>query len=132
MLGFGLAWLVARTNTPAKGFARVAALVPLIVPGILNTVAWSLLLSPKRGTAQRRAAAPGHLPAFNVFSLRGMIFVQSMHVVPIAYLMGMAAFASMDSSLEEAALASGCLAVRGRSGRSRCGWRGRRSSRPGC
>ena len=39
-----------RTNTPAKGFARVAALVPLIVPGILNTVAWSLLLSPQRGT----------------------------------------------------------------------------------
>jgi iron(III) transport system permease protein len=42
-----------------------------------------------------------------VFSLTGMIFVQSLHVVPIAFLMGTAAFTSMDSSLEEAALASG-------------------------
>src|SRR5882672_11182536 len=39
VIGFGLAWLVVRTNTPAKAFARVAALIPLIVPGILNTVA---------------------------------------------------------------------------------------------
>jgi iron(III) transport system permease protein len=106
VIGFLLAWLVARTNTPGKGFARVAALVPLIVPGILNTVAWSLLLSPQRGTANAGLRHLG-LPAFNVFSLHGMIFVQSMHVVPIAYLMGVAAFASMDSSLEEASLASG-------------------------
>jgi iron(III) transport system permease protein len=106
VIGFLLAWLVARTNTPAKGFARVAALVPLIVPGILNTVAWSLLLSPQRGAANVALRGAG-LPAFNVFSLHGMIFVQSMHVVPVAYLMGTAAFASMDSSLEEASLASG-------------------------
>ena len=104
--GFGLAWLVVRTNTPAKGFARAAALVPLIIPGILNTVAWSLLLSPQRGPVN--VALRGlHLPIFNVFSLTGMVFVQSMHVIPVAYLMGTAAFTSMDSSLEEAALASG-------------------------
>jgi ABC-type Fe3+ transport system, permease component len=105
VIGFLLAWLVARTNTPGKGFARVAALVPLIVPGILNTVAWSLLLSPRRGTANAGLRHLG-LPAFNVFSLHGMIFVQSMHVVR-TYLMGVASFASMDSSLEEASLASG-------------------------
>lgn len=111
VLGFGLAWLVVRTNTPAKGFARIAALVPLIVPGILNTVAWSLLLSPQRGPVNvllRQA----HLPIFNVYSLVGMVFVQSMHVIPVAYLMGTAAFTSMDSSLEEAALASGSSPMR--------------------
>jgi iron(III) transport system permease protein len=105
-VGFGLAWLVVRTNTPAKGFARVAALVPLIVPGILNTVAWSLLLSPQRG-ALNVFLRGIHLPTFNVFSLPGMVFVQSMHVIPVAYLMGTAAFMSMDSSMEEAALTSG-------------------------
>jgi len=102
VLGFGLAWLVVRTNTPAKGFARIAALVPLILPGILNTVAWSLLLSPQRGQANLALHAL-HLPEFNVYSLAGMVFVQSMHVVPVAYLMGTASFTSMDSSLEEAA-----------------------------
>jgi iron(III) transport system permease protein len=106
VIGFGLAWLVVRTNTPAKAFARVAALVPLIIPGILNTVAWSLLLSPQRGPINV-VLRDAHLPIFNVFSLTGMVFVQSMHVIPVAYLMGTAAFTSMDSSLEEAALASG-------------------------
>jgi iron(III) transport system permease protein len=111
VVGFAMAWLVVRTNTPAKGFARLAALVPLIVPGILNTVAWSLLLSPQLGPINV-ALRDGHLPIFNVFSLTGMVFVQSMHVVPVAYLMGIAAFTSMDSSLEEAALASGASPLR--------------------
>jgi iron(III) transport system permease protein len=111
VIGFGLAWLVVRTNTPAKGFARIAALVPLILPGILNTVAWSLLLSPQRGQANL-ALHSLHLPEFNVYSLAGMVFVQSMHVIPVAYLMGTASFTSMDSSLEEAALASGCSPAR--------------------
>jgi iron(III) transport system permease protein len=111
VLGFGLAWLVVRTNTPAKAFARIAALVPLIIPGILNTVAWSLMLSPERGPIN--VALRGlHLPTFNVFSLTGMVFVQSIHVIPVAYLMGTAAFTSMDSSLEEAALASGSSPAR--------------------
>jgi iron(III) transport system permease protein len=111
VVGFGLAWLVVRTNTPAKGFARIAALVPLILPGILNTVAWSLLLSPQRGEANLVLRSL-HLPTFNVYSLAGMIFVQAMHVIPVAYLMGTASFTSMDSSLEEAALASGCSPAR--------------------
>jgi iron(III) transport system permease protein len=111
VLGFGLAWLVTRTNTPAKGFARIAALVPLIIPGILNTVAWALLFSPQTGPLNQ-ALRSAHLPIFDIYSLRGMIFVQSTHVTPIAYLMGVAAFTSMDSSLEEAALSSGARPVR--------------------
>ncbi|HZD71167.1 MAG TPA: iron ABC transporter permease [Actinomycetes bacterium] len=105
-VGFGLAWLVSRTNTPAKAFAGAAALVPLIIPGILNTVAWALLLSPRTGPLNLALRAV-HLPAFDVYSLPGMVFVQSIHVTPIAFLMGVAAFTSMDASLEEAALGSG-------------------------
>jgi iron(III) transport system permease protein len=111
VIGFGLAWLVVRTNTPCKAFARLAALVPLIIPGILNTVAWSLMLSPQRGPINVWLRSI-HLPTFNVFSLTGMIFVQSIHVVPIAFLMGTASFTSMDSSLEEASLASGASPIK--------------------
>jgi iron(III) transport system permease protein len=111
VIGFGLAWLVARTNTPAKAFAQLAALVPLIVPGILNTVAWALLLSPERGPLNGVLRAL-HLPIFDIFSLPGMVFVQSIHVAPVAFLMGTAAFSSMDSSLEEAAMASGASPLR--------------------
>ncbi|HEY4022251.1 MAG TPA: iron ABC transporter permease [Pseudonocardiaceae bacterium] len=110
-IGFGLAWLVTRTNTPAKGFARVAALVPLIIPGILNTVAWALLFSPQTGPLNG-VLRSAHLPVFDIFSLLGMIFVQTTHMTPVAYLMGVAAFTSMDSSLEEAALSSGARPLR--------------------
>lgn len=110
-VGFGLAWLVVRTNTPCKSFAQAAALVPMIIPGVLNTIAWSLLLSPGQGPLNHVLRAVG-LPVFNVYSLPGMVLVQSMHVVPVAFLMGTAAFSAMDSSLEEAALASGASPVR--------------------
>jgi iron(III) transport system permease protein len=111
VIGFGLAWLVTRTNTPFKALARAAALVPLIIPGILNTVAWALLLSPERGPVNN-ALRWAHLPIFNVYSLAGMVFVQSMHIAPVAFLMGTAAFSSMDSSLEEASLAAGAGPLR--------------------
>ena len=111
VIGFGLAWLVVRTNAPCKAFARAAALVPLIIPGVLNTIAWSLLLSPQEGPLNQLLRTVG-LPAFNVYSLQGMVFVQSMHVVPVAFLMGAAAFSTMDSSMEEAAMASGASPVR--------------------
>jgi iron(III) transport system permease protein len=110
-IGFGLAWFVTRTNAPFKAFARAAALVPMIIPGILNTIAWSLLLSPEQGPVNQLLHKVG-LPSFDVYSLHGMIFVQSMHVVPIAFLMGTAAFSAMDSSLEEAAMASGASPLR--------------------
>lgn len=106
VVGFGLAWFVTRTNAPFKTFARAAALVPMIIPGVLNTIAWSLLLSPEQGPVNQVLRNIG-LPAFDVYSLHGMVFVQAMHVVPIAFLMGTAAFSAMDSSLEEAAMASG-------------------------
>jgi iron(III) transport system permease protein len=105
-IGFGLAWLVSRTNTPAKSFARAAAIVPLIIPGILNTVAWALLFAPNTGPLNS-LLRDLHLPTFNIYSLPGMVFVQAMHVTPIAFLMGVAAFTSMDASMEEAALSSG-------------------------
>lgn len=111
VVGFGLAWLVTRTNTPARGFARAAAVVPLIIPGILNTVAWALLLAPSTGPVNRALRDVG-LPAFDVYSLRGMVFIQSIHVTPIAFLMGSAAFLSMDASLEEAAASSGARPVK--------------------
>ena len=130
VVGFGLAWLVVRTNAPFKAFARAAALVPLIIPGVLNTIAWSLLLSPQQGPLNHVLESAG-LPAFDIYSLQGMVFVQSMHVVPVAYLMGTAAFSSMDMSMEEAALASGASPV-GPSSASPSAWRARRSSRPRC
>jgi iron(III) transport system permease protein len=107
VLGFGLAFLYARTDAPLRALGMTTALVPLIVPGILNTVAWLFLASPRIGLLNAVAQAMLHVRPFNVYSLPGMIFVQTMHVAPTAFILAVATFTSMDPSMEEAAVASG-------------------------
>jgi iron(III) transport system permease protein len=109
ILGTVLAWLTERTNTPLRAIFVPIAVVPLILPGVLESIAWIFLLSPKFGYLNvwltnlfGLRAAP-----FNVFSLPGMIWVHSVGQVPLAFLMMVAAFKSMDPSLEESAMMSG-------------------------
>src|SRR6266704_5349651 len=49
VVGTALAWMNERTNTPFKALFFALAIIPLIIPGILFTVAWILLGSPKIG-----------------------------------------------------------------------------------
>jgi len=109
ILGTLLAWLTERTNTPLRAIFVPIAVVPLILPGVLESIAWIFLLSPKFGYLNvwlkyffGLQSAP-----FNVFSLPGMIWVHSVGQVPLAFLMMVAAFKSMDPSLEESAMMSG-------------------------
>lgn len=111
VLGFGLAFLYARTDAPLRGLGMTTALVPLIVPGILNTVAWLFLASPRIGLLNAVTEASLHVRPFNVYSLPGMIFVQAMHVAPTAFILAVATFTSMDPAMEEAAVASGAGAL---------------------
>jgi iron(III) transport system permease protein len=48
-LGTLLAWINERTDTPFKVLFFALTLVPLIIPGILFTVSWIFLGSPKIG-----------------------------------------------------------------------------------
>ena len=108
-IGTFLAWVSERTNTPFKKLFVVMSLIPFIIPGILSTISWILLLSPKIGLINivvkdilRLESAP-----FNVYSMWGMIWAESIHLYPLVFLLMSAAFRNMDTSLEEAALASG-------------------------
>jgi iron(III) transport system permease protein len=106
-LGTTLAYLAVRTDVPFKRLIFAASLVPLIIPGILHTVAWILLLSPRTGlfnTLLEPLLGPG---AFNIFSMEGMILVEGLHLSPLVFLLMAAAFRSMDPALEESALMSG-------------------------
>jgi iron(III) transport system permease protein len=109
LLGTILAWLTERTNTPLRGLFVPIAVVPLILPGVLESIAWIFLLSPKFGYVNVALMYLLGLqsPPFNVFSLPGMIWVHSVGQVPLAFLMMVAAFKSMDPSLEESAMMSG-------------------------
>lgn len=103
IVGSLLAFVVARTDAPAKSLMIAASLVPLIIPGVLHTIAWLLLASPKIGALNQI------IPGFdlNVVSLPGMMFVQGLHTAPLVFLLTLTAFRGMDPSLEEAALTAG-------------------------
>jgi iron(III) transport system permease protein len=108
-LGTMLAWLTERTNTPLRKIFVPLAVVPLILPGVLESIARIFLLSPKFGYLNVWLMNLFGLtsPPFNVFSLPGMIWVHSVGQVPLAFLLMVAAFKSMDPSLEESAMMSG-------------------------
>ncbi len=108
-IGTFLAWVSERTNTPFKKLFVVMALIPFIIPGILSTISWILLLSPKIGLINLVVKELLGLESapFNVYSMWGMIWAEAIHLYPLVFLLMSAAFRNMDTSLEEAALAAG-------------------------
>ncbi len=109
LIGTYLAWISERTNTPLKKVFIVMALIPFIIPGILSTIAWILLLSPKIGLinlAVKELLGLESAP-FNIYSMGGMVWAEAIHLYPLVFLLMSAAFRNMDTSLEEASLTAG-------------------------
>jgi iron(III) transport system permease protein len=109
LLGTLLAWMNERTNTPFKALFFALSLIPLVIPGILFTVSWILLGSPKIGLINLALQTVFDTDALfiNVYSLWGMIWVDALHYSPMAFLLMTAAFRAMDPALEESAVMSG-------------------------
>ena len=109
IVGTALAWMNERTNTPFKRLFFGLALVPLIIPGILFTISWIMLASPKIGifNLMLQHWFGTSYVFFNVYTIWGMIWVDGLHYSPMAFLLMTAAFRSMDPALEESAAMSG-------------------------
>lgn len=102
VVGTAMAWIVERTDVPARNLWYGLTLVPLIVPGIIHAIAWVFLLSPEIGwlNAPLRALFGASV---SVYSLPGMSWVEGLHTAPFAFVLMSAALRSMDPALEEAA-----------------------------
>lgn len=109
VVGTLLAWMNERTNTPFKALFFALSIIPLVIPGILFTVAWILLGSPKIGIVNLALQSwfGTDFVFVNVYSLWGMVWVEGLHYSPMAFLLMTAAFRSMDPALEESAMMSG-------------------------
>ena len=106
--GLFLAWVVTRTNTPGAQFVGMMTLARIIIPGILITVSWILVASPNIGIANALIRElTGIRGFFNVYTFAGMVWVHGLELIPLAYLLIMAAFQSMDPRLEEASVMTG-------------------------
>jgi iron(III) transport system permease protein len=109
VIGAFFAWVNERTNTPFKTLFFALSVIPLIIPGILFTVSWILLASPKIGIVNTalQTLFDTDIVFVNIYSMAGMIWVDGLHYSPMAFLLMTAALRSMDPSLEESALMSG-------------------------
>ena len=87
---------------------RVLVILPMATPPVLLAIGWAMLLSPRTGFFNLflRDTLGLDIAPFNVYSLGGMVFVESLALVPTAFLFLAPAFRNMDPNLEEAALTS--------------------------
>ena len=107
-LALFLAYLNTRTNIPGKFIFGVISLIPMMVPHILFAVSWVLLLNPSNGMINlflRQLGLEG--AALNIYSLTGMILVEGLLDLPIAYLVVAPAMSAFDVALEESSRVCG-------------------------
>jgi iron(III) transport system permease protein len=104
-----LAWLAERTDMPGRIWVYAGLPMTLAMPGVLQAMAWALLMSPRAGFINKGLIAGLGLQSapFNIYSLPGMIFIEGLRTVPTAFLMLVPLLRSMDPSLEEAAAMCG-------------------------
>lgn len=109
VIGGGLAWAAARTDSAVRHFVDLFALAPLLIPSVVFVAGWVLLLGPKNGMLNLLCVqylgferAP-----FNVYSFGGMIWVATLQEIPLAFLWLWPAFRAMNPHFEEAALVCG-------------------------
>lgn len=100
-----LAWLVARTNLPAKGLLRTLVVAPYMVPPFVGAIAWTYLANPRVGYLNRilRALFGEDALTVDIYGVGGIIWVQAIFYLPLSFLAVSHALKKMDPSLEEAA-----------------------------
>ena len=110
VVGFALAWLVERTDLPGRNMVFVLLLFPLMMPSLVTTMGWLLLLSERVGmlnVAIRTALPFFDAGPFDVFSMYGMVVVQGLSLVGLVFLFASGGLRNMDPALEEASRTSG-------------------------
>ena len=114
LLALFLAYLNTRTNIPLKFLFRILSIIPMMIPHILFSVSWVLLLNPSNGMINlflQQIFSLENSP-FNIYTLGGMILVEGLLDMPIAYLILAPAMAAFDVTLEESSKVSGASNLR--------------------
>lgn len=108
-VGIALAWLLARSDIPAKPWLENAVIAPLFLSPFVGALAWLVLGSPNAGlinvAARDLFGISGSL--INVMSVEGIILILALYNVPYAYLTVSSALKGMDPSMEEASYLNG-------------------------
>jgi iron(III) transport system permease protein len=107
-LGTGLAFLVARTDLPARSLFQGALVLPYLVPPFIGAMAWLYVLGPTGLVNQAWMALSGSPdPLVGIYGSGGIVLAMTLYKYPIAYLTVLAGLERVDPALEEAARSAG-------------------------
>ena len=112
-VALSLAYLVERTDLPLKVVVCAGVTLCIAMPGMLQSMAYVLMFSPKIGFINKLLMNVFGLERapLNIYTLPGMAFVESLRLVPTAFLMMVPLLRRMDPALEDAAAVSGARPI---------------------
>ncbi|MBX3501474.1 MAG: iron ABC transporter permease [Alphaproteobacteria bacterium] len=104
-----LAWIVARTDTPARGTLEILITLPFFIPPILTATAWAMLGNAQVGTINLawRWLSGSDSTLVDVYSWGGVVWHMMQYSTPFMFLFIVDAFRAMDPALEESSRMSG-------------------------
>lgn len=114
VVAFGMAWLIVRTDLPARRFIENSLWIAFFLPALPITIGWVLLANENYGLLNSLVEMLPFIEQgpFNINSVLGILWVHlSLSTVPIMVILLTPAFEQFDASFEEAADASGARAT---------------------
>lgn len=106
LVALPLAWLVAVTDMPARGFIRTMTLASFVTPPFLGAVAWEMLAAPNSGMINVVIRAlfglDSSVQILNIYSVTGVIFVMTTYAFPYAFVLLANSFERIPADLEHA------------------------------
>ena len=113
VIGFVMAWILARTNVPGRRTFEQLMAVPYYLTPLLGALAWSMLGSPESGFInQVWRALGGSEHIIDINTAYGIAWVMALFEGSVAFVMIAAVMKSMDPSLEEASQVIGASRIR--------------------
>ena len=109
IMGVFYAWLLGRSDIPAKGLMRALFNIPYMFPPFLGAMAWDMMFNGRSGYINKWLASVFHLESMpiNINSVWGIIFVEVSYYFPFVFMQVVSALERMDPTLEESARIAG-------------------------
>ena len=109
IMGVFYAWLLGRSDIPAKGLMRALFNIPYMFPPFLGAMAWDMMFNGRSGYINKflRTLFGLKTMPININSVWGIIFVEVSYYFPFVFMQVVSALERMDPTLEESARIAG-------------------------
>ena len=109
IMGVFYAWLLGRSDIPAKGLMRALFNIPYMFPPFLGAMAWDMMFNGRSGYINKWLVQLFGLQSMpiNINSVWGIVFVEVSYYFPFVFMQVVSALERMDPTLEESARIAG-------------------------